>query len=347
MIFGLLTHYYFLVFAFFTCAFMTLWMFIKKRTDIVKRYVGIMMGAFAASALMWNDLLLDVFFSYRGKGAFNNMLTIKEWFGKARDYFLIIFNSISGIPFWWFGVTCTILFTIYVFCSVRSIRDKKEEEALPSDEEQVNIGRLDERHMMVYHMVFAVLFDAIVVAIVAPHRSDRYIFNLLPAVVLVISFALKVFIEKIFEGRTRIIASVIAGIVALTVVIWGYETRGVNYLYKEYAETKSILKEYTDRPALLVTYKNKRYASCTSSYFLKDFPKTFVIKDGDYSHLGEAVASLSEDTECVACFVSNELDTDSAISGVCEATGCENKGVLADIEGVRVYELGVKKDGSF
>ncbi len=325
---GVLTHYYFLVFGFFTCAFMVLGLTFKKKFKVMFVYAGIMLGALGLSVLVWNDIYLDLLTSSRGEQAVAGALNTSEWFGLISEYAVLIVGEISGIPFVCFAAGLVVLGAAYIILSLKRREDGAED-------------RFDQRHMIFYQMIVAVIMDAVIIAIVAPYRSGRYICNLLPAIMLILAFVLKGVVDKITAEKARIITGIIIGVGALAMVISGYYVHHVNYLVPDYERVEEVLKDYHDLPVLLVTDKNARYTSTTSSYFLKDFPNTYVVVAQMDKYLEEAFseAALDEDMSEFVCFVASTIDPDSTVARICELTGCENLGSIGEIEAAKIYVL--------
>lgn len=325
---GILTHYYFLVFGFFTCAFMVLGLMLKKKFKVMLAYAGVMLGALGLSVLVWNEIYLDLITSSRGEEAVAGALNTSEWFGLISEYAVLILGEISGIPFLCFAAGLVVLVVVYIILILRSGEEGAED-------------RFDQRHMIFYLMIVAVIMDAVIIAIVAPYRSGRYICNLLPAIILILVFSIKGVTDKITTGKARTITGIIIGVGALVVVASGYYIHDVGYLFSYYEQVGETLKDYHDHPVLLVTDRNKRYTSTASSYFLRDFPKTYVVVAQMDDHLEEAFneASREVDMSEFVCFVASTLDTDSTVARICELTGCENLGNIGEIEAAKIYVM--------
>ena len=92
---GTLTHYYFLVFLFFTALYYGVYMLIQRRYKDVIKYVFTYVLAGGASILIFPAMLEQIFSGYRGEEAFSALFTDSGYFLQLLEYLKLVTNECS------------------------------------------------------------------------------------------------------------------------------------------------------------------------------------------------------------------------------------------------------------
>ncbi len=93
---GIMTQYYFLVYAFFICAVIWCYSLWKRNYSFAVKYAVAMGAGIAAVLLIWPDILNDIFSGYRGEEAFGNLAAGDGWFTSLPEFFAVIDGELFG-----------------------------------------------------------------------------------------------------------------------------------------------------------------------------------------------------------------------------------------------------------
>lgn len=164
---GTLTHYYFLIFAFFEAAVYCIYKWRKNDKKSVQNYAVSMLISAAVCTAAFPPMIRDIFFGYRGAESFSKLVTTDGFMHTiisiARMYAARLFGNFS-IP---------VLFMISVLALACIIWYRKKEGKVPAD---------------VRHLVLVVPVGGffLMVAKTAPYVVDRYYLGASAAAVLVL-----------------------------------------------------------------------------------------------------------------------------------------------------------------
>ena len=336
---GTLTHYYFLIFLFFISLFMTLWFIMKIKIKMMFTYTGVILTSVLMSLIIWPDIVYDLFGGYRGTEAIDSMKNTQEWHDSTIEFLKIAYNQVFGIPMKLILEIIALLIVISIVNALFRIKCINNKESISfiferKEKKQAIEIRIDYRYIVEVHMIFVILFTFIIISIIAPYKTNRYIFNILPLAFLVIAFILKVYIDMTGLGNNTYFC-IIIGVISLFIVLATYGSNRENYLYKNDAESRIALQAYNNCPCIMVADHNRRYFSCTSSVYLLDLQKVFVVNADEIDKLDTAFPEGYP--EQILCFIDKQLNVDSIVSGIKEQTGYKNHNTITVASGMPVY----------
>lgn len=296
-IMGILSHYYFLIYAFFISAFIWVYAVIVKKYRFAWKYALAMAIGILGSYLIWPDMINDVFTGYRGEEAFENFAGSADW--SSFKEFLSLAN---GELFSGCGGLFLIILALALICIMISIRWKVEKHMTQEGVIRILCERREQRKkaefqitcadIIIIQIIFAVLCYIYLISKIAPYREDRYIFNIFPMVMLMTVYAAHKLLSRLPGGRTCGMAALF---VMLAVMAFGYISPGVNYLYKGTQEKIDIANLYADLPALYINNGSTFRACGDSVYFSKALATYPTTADG-INTLADALIQL-EGTE--------------------------------------------------
>lgn len=341
-IFGILCHYYFLVYAFGICIFIWVCALVMKRYHFAVKYALTMAAGILGAYLIWPDMKNDIFSGYRGEEAFGNFAGNMNW-DHFREFLSLadaeLFGSCGGV--FLLVLLCAIL---YILISGRWRIGKRFAETgeFSVTFEKKERPKKTEFRVRYYDPVFlqisfAVLFYIFVISKIAPYREDRYIFNVFPMVFLLAIYAVNR-LGNVPGGRQ------LEKIVSWMLIVFmgvGYFTSGVNYLYKGTGKKLETADLYSDLPVFYVN-NGSTFRACGDSVY---FSKAYAVypmspaSEVDFSDKLELLA-YSEDTEMSRCLVYIDLNIsggDAILDQVRDSLGAGEVRQLYQTEYSAVY----------
>ncbi len=342
VVLGILTHYYYLIFIFFISLFMVLWFLMNGKIRMMFTYAGWILTSVLVSLIIWPDIIWDLVGGYRGTEAIDNMKNANGWNDSIIEFIKVAYNQVFGISVKYIFAIIVLLVLISIMNMLFRIKCIKKKDCIvfiferKEKKETLEI-KIDYRYIVELHIIFVILFTFIIVSIIAPFKTNRYIFNILPLVFIVIAFILKEYIDMTGLGNSTYFC-IIVGVVSLLIVLATHGSNAENNLYKKDKESRRVIQAYNTCPCVMVTDHNRRYFSCTSSIYLMDLQNTFVVNADEIDELVNAFPRGYP--EQILCFVDKQLDVDSIVSDIEEQTGYKKHNKITDASGMPVYIFG-------
>jgi len=232
---GMLTQYYFVMYAFFVCCAAVLYMLLGKRYRD--------MFAFSAAALLGIAVFVAVFphvFSHMsanklvsGSSAAENLLNIKGYIRRILTFVMYMPKEmptalIAGV----LSFAACIVFFRRAWASV------------------CKSGAQTGHMLIIVIPAFAAL---IAIAVISPAFSSRYIYNLFPIFALAAAWALKTALDSVKVHSKGIKSALCIALCVLSVVF--LIRHQPDYIYPEHNERLDMLEEYADSPCIYFSEK--------------------------------------------------------------------------------------------
>lgn len=336
---GILTQYYFLIYAFLICVVIWGCSLLKRKYIFMTKYTCAMAISLAGSVLIWPDMLDDIFFGYRGEEAFTNLaegggltealrklLSIinGELFGKGAVLLLAFFVALLLVRFlsvWWCLETDIAEDgSVHMLFWKRNPRKKLEIRLLLQD-------------IVWVHILFAVSLYIIFMAQIAPYKEDRYIFPVFPMIVLLVVY----FVKRLISGMPKNIQTI--GITFLFLcMLAGYFSPGVNYLYRGTEDKLETASTYSNLPAFYVTLGSS-YRACGDSVYFSMARCTYPISGETLEKIPEALAGLgdTDNTRCLFYIDSFYENREQIVQEIAQMFPAKEMLFLFDTEYSSVY----------
>lgn len=294
-VFGTLTQYYFLIFAFFlsACTWIFLWLY--KRRSVIEYTITMFLGLLS-SYVIFPSMYNQIFKEYRGNEAFESIKSEFD-FGRLRNFINLLSKEIFSGKLKLLLLGIIILLLIGVFIHLYQVKCKPSEmgeiQLIFSRRkiEKISI-KITKNIIFIGFLSITTILDIIIIAKIAPYQSDRYIFNIQPVAILVIVVLGNTLCEWISK---RSDLKILCMIVMLLTIIYGYFTTGVGYLYRGGNERLKVANSYVELPIILLTYNNARFTSCNDAFYFQNGQNVYPIDekgiDEIYKVLDEVHAS--------------------------------------------------------
>lgn len=293
---GILNHFYFLVFAFFICSLLWGSILIKRDFSYAAKYALAMGAGILTSYLIWPYMMEDIFSGYRGVEAFNKLTADTNYGSTLRSFLNIFAGELLGI-----GGTAFFLLLLYGIFLLIISRIWKFEKAVTAEGISWKLNRKEKRttaaislkieDLYLLQIAIAVSFYLALVAKISPYEQDRYILNIYPLGMLILIY----FLFGVFQrcvGKT--FWSRLACGCMIAIVMSGYLSPGVNYIYPGFDEQLETAEKYAHLPAFYVTKGNNRYRVTGDSYFLARAHNLYPLKEDGIRSVSAALTRLEE-----------------------------------------------------
>lgn len=337
---GILSHYYFVIYAFFISAFIWVCSVIIKRYRFAVKYALTMAVGLLDSYLIWPDMRNDIFQGYRGEEALENFAGSADW-SSFKELFSIanaeLFGGCGGLL-----LIIAALALIYIVISVRwnvdkhitqegSVRIRCERKA-KKQQTEFQISYAD---IVMIQIFLAVVCYIYLIAKIAPYREDRYIFNTFPMIILIVTYAAHKLLATLSADRASRIIVLFAMIAVMAV---GYISPGVNYLYKGTKRNLTVADLYSDLPVMYIT-GGSTFRTCGDSIYLSKAPVTYPTKADGIGGLSDALGQLDgmETSRCLVYIDLEITDLNTIVSQLKQELGVNEVRYLFDTEYSAVY----------
>ncbi len=256
---GLLTQYYFLVFAFFLCFLFWLTLILARRWKQAAAYAGLAAGSVLAGAAVCPNFLFDTLKSHRGAEAVSNAAKTTGWFDRSHAFFGIINTHLLGSVGFAAGILLLLLLLAKWGKRVQAMSLSAGEEGpvfriqlkeiIPPDTRKSCVT-LKVVSLFSVTVFLASLLYVMTISLVAPFWNLRYLFAAIPGLALSICYGLNRLLAAAgFSPRVRSLAA--AALILLELI--GYLGSGVEYLYRGTEEQLRILDGFGAKRAIVIT----------------------------------------------------------------------------------------------
>lgn len=313
-VFGFLTQFYFVIFAFFVCAVFWLFILLNRKYRLAVEYAVTMVTGLVISFLLWPSMYHQIFEGYRGQEAFENFKE-ESGGGYFRDFIGIISNELFARK----NIILLLLVVLLLITIVFTVLFKMES----IEKEKVGI---------IFNITVAVMFYVGMIAKISPYRSDRYIFNVLPLVVLVGVIPVRWISDCTL--KRNIIGDICIAMMGILMLL-SYKTTGVQHLYVGTADAIAISDEYSRLPVVLLTSNTRIGSSCVSICF-QNGQNVYPTDQSGIDTIPGALESVGWENEFVL-YIDSISDDMNALNAVEEAVGASSARWLYDVGRSTVY----------
>ncbi len=269
---GLLTQYYYVFYACFLCAAYVIWALIKKKYKDLAWFVPCALAG-ALSLILIFPAAMDHLFSGKlvsGENAVDNLKNISQYAGRL--------STFTGYAR--HGLKASVYTGLFCIAGLAAV--------VPNVKKACRSGdvRLD-------WMVFIVpaFLTFILVAVISPVDEPRYIYNIMPAFVLTVSFLLYLLTAAVGEKRATSAVQAVIFLAITGAALLVARTAPPDYLYPEHAEYNAVLEKLKDDPC--VYFSDEHFEPITESLIqLLKFEEFYVTSqdslDGMLEYTGDA-----------------------------------------------------------
>lgn len=275
---GILSQYYFLIFAFYTCAITFFILLVRRKFDDAKGFFFTEIFSVFCAELLFPRMFIRLLFGDRGTEALNNF-TSSNFLLKLKDIMLVINNEIfAGNGF--IIITSTLL-VIFLALIIRKYRNKT----------------VFLEDIFIIQMMMVTLFYIVTVTKIAPYMSDRYFMCIFPISLICISYCIYNGIKIIFsniEKKDVISFSVLTCFIVLNLML-GFKTQKINYIYRNQIERRSLINTYGDLPTIVMNNDIYDDSILKWNFELQEYSHLYLCRHKNLSDLNKALDKKMND----------------------------------------------------
>ena len=270
---GLLTQYYFVFYAFFLCGFFVIYALCKKEFKKAGIFAASAFGAVGIFILVFpacfDHLFADALVS--GGSAVENLKSVWQYSERLSWFFMESSHRMKGFIY--------VSAALVVLCVLRVRR---------------LWGALKRKELRLDSLVIIVpaFFTFALVAIISPVAEIRYIYNIVPIIVLCAALAMY-WLWEIDRDTAPAAVKWLAVAVIAAVALFQCRALAPDYLFDEYSDYDELLSAHSDAPCV---YMNDNYYSPITYDMLQlmNFDDFLVTADADSEALAEYIGEAKE-----------------------------------------------------
>jgi hypothetical protein len=301
---GLMTQYYFVFYAFFLCAAYVLWALVKKQYKALAWFIPCALIGALSLLLVFPAALRQLFSGelVSGESALDNLKNGALYAVRLRTFLGFARHGLKAAIY-------TGLICIGGLCGI-----------FP----QVQNASFDHRFNWKWLVLLIPAYITFVlVAVISPVDEPRYIYNIMPAFVLTVSFLLYLLETTLGKKKISDTVRALVFLAAACLALWQARTVPPDYLYPEHAEYNRTLEAYADKPCVMFAAPTAAFMPLTEDLIqLKIFPEVYVT---DQESLAPMLKYLGDADEAVvyidtSVFWSSGYDADALLKRIADET---------------------------
>lgn len=313
LVLGVLTHYYFILLAFFLAA----WYFVKfwaqKRfREECYFHVLIEISALICLALfpaMWNHIFND----YRGEGARENLVQLSGFGANLKSMFNFLNEQLFGGWLWWLVAAAAVLLVI---CLIKN-------KAFPWKELQ-----------KLYPVLFMTAGYFMLVTKIAPYITDRYLMPIYPFVYLMVVGGFCWLLGKLIRPEAAI---ALCGAVFLGLSAGSFSKGTPGYAGADFQQHLDLAKEYSDTYCVYIDREYDWWEYYHSIQLLKEYKSFFCISYAAITDdIQTGMEALGGEKEVIVYVGDSELN-EEITAYIQETVGAERMELIDEYSRWKIY----------
>lgn len=189
---GILTHYYFIIYLFYSCAIYGGWLLVSKMWKHLVGFITVMLGSVGISYLIFPAMTSHIFLGYRGEQSFDNLLH-SQW-GTSLKFFVQKLDNIFG------GLLLAVI-AVSCICLLKNAG-------------KLNLKKTENIHIIMIILVPGILYFLTITKI-AVLMDERYISPIFGISVILLVWGIEKLIDMMSAGKSAktAIAICIVGVI--------------------------------------------------------------------------------------------------------------------------------------
>ena len=333
---GVMTHYYYIVFACFMSIIYCIYLLYKKKIKYLVGYCLTMFGSLGSAVLFYPALINHIFLGYRGTEAVTNFSettsSLQTTFFNFASYYEIVNSSLFSNTLNYF-LLIFVLLILYVSLKKLFERNRKK----LTERQEILWEKNKKSILMLLGLLFSSVMYVFIIAQVAPYKADRYIFPILPLIILAAVVIFVLFISQLFADKK--VCFILLGFFVVFNLVYTYTNESVNYLYEN--RDMSYLTDHENiinKQTAVLFYDNSRVSGAqvtNSSQYLvyHDSSYIFNTKTGI-----EKMKELEQDQKRTIIYFGYVVDAETFAAEILEKTNFTKYTLIDDSIGAYIFE---------
>ena len=316
-IFGILSQYYFLFFAFFFCGFVSIYFFVKKDWNMLGCYIATEISSVAAAELLFPRMMVRLLFGDRGSEALENMLHGSGYGSQLRSVLEIINQELFG----GYGTAVLVISTVLLAAGAVVCRHKKERFSVSDG---------------VALLALATACGYILaVTKIAPYQVDRYFMCVFPLLILYTFYGICRGVFALTKKNRRCAA--IAAIVLVVLTFVCTASGEISYIYPDGTERAEKLKAYENLPVVALNGDYYNDSVLQWAFEFQDFDHVFLCRNNTVSDIAIAAEDHMLDNGFLLYVHQDTTDEEALFEEIGRWIEIEEYLNITDAQGCRVY----------
>ena len=301
---GLMTQYYFVFYAFFLCAAYVLWALVRRQYKALAWFIPCALVGALSLLLVFPAALRHLFAEdlVSGGSAVENLKNTARYALRLKTFGGFARHGLRAAIYT--GLVC-----VGALCGV-----------FPKLRKASFDGRINWDWLV---LIVPAFVSFALVAIISPVDEPRYIYNLIPAFVLTVSFLVYLLETSLGEKKISDTVRAFAFLAVAALALWEARTVPPDYLYPEHAEYNAILSEHKDAPCVVFAEPEDAFMPMTEDLIqLLTFPEVYVTDQKSLAPMREYVGGAAEAVVYIdtSVFWSSGYDAGELIRRIAEET---------------------------
>ena len=325
-IFGILSQYYFLFFAFFFCGFICIYLLVKKDWNMLRCYMLTEISAVAAAELLFPRMVVRLFFGDRGSEALGNLVDGSGYISQLKAVLEIINRELFG------GHGLAVL-AVSIVCLLISavLCNSRKQKPFPGGQ-------------YVTLLLLTAAFYIMAVTKIAPYQVDRYFMCIFPLVSICAVYGLyccALAISTALPRSTRactITAAVVLAVFTLSNTVSG----DISYIYSDGAERAAVLSQYKELPVIALNGDEYNDSVLQWAFEFQNYEDVFLCNNNGFSDLN----LVSQDRRLKNGFLlyvhQEQMEAEDLLARISEYLDVDSYPEITDIQQCRVFYCMIK-----
>lgn len=282
ILFGTLTQYYFIFYAFFVCLGYDIYLLLKKDYKKFFKFSIFALLGVVLVYLIFPACINHVFRkgSVSGSGILGRLADFGNYPKALYDF--------SSLLIKYFSVQIILILLLVTIILISIIKKNK-------------YNKVEKKDLKLNALIIIVpsVFTFILVSLISPYVSARYFYNIVPVFSIMIIYLIYILNKKINIKKINYIYIVIS----IVVIIMSFVIKP-EWLYKEQQPVIDIARAIGNSPSIYIT-KNNNPAITQDLIFLVNLKSAYVTKNEDSKKLDEYIRKNRKEKQPVMVFISH------------------------------------------
>jgi hypothetical protein len=335
---GVLTQYYFLIFAFFWASLCFLVLLLRRQWRQSVVYVASLLGAFFAAYFIFPQSIQHLFSSYRGATAAANLAAVSDMPSRLRTMLAILSGQQFGglLPELAAILACLLVWAL--ICGRRASPTTPGRRGVgPSIAPSVAWTLRSARNaavedVLLVSLTVSTIGTLIVVAKISPLLTSRYLFFIYPVVTLTAVGWILRLCSALVPNRQVLGAGVLC--VFLVATGLSYKRGWVHYARADYATVLATARAYANYDCVYVT--ERTWVVVSSTLELANFRRTYVVRSAGVTGL-PAILGDPADEKGIVMYIDAEANGQDILASVLASTRYDSSTLLYSTDFSKAY----------
>lgn len=325
-IFGILSQYYFLFFAFFFCGFICVYLLVKKDWNMLRCYMLTEISAVAAAELLFPRMIVRLLFGDRGSEALGNLVNGSGYFVRLNSVLEIINREL------WGGHGLAVIAGSVAFLVIAAVLCRhKKQKPFPNG-----------LYIVLLFLVSACYL--VVVTKIAPYQVDRYFMCIFPFLSICAVYGLCCCVLAVSAAApgAKLVCTAAAALVLSIFTLSNTLSGEVSYVYSDGAERAAVLSQYRNYPVVALNGDEYNDSVLQWAFEFQEYEHVFLCRNNCLADLSLASQHGELENGFLLYVHQEQMDTEDLFLRISEYLDVQSYEVITNVQQCRVFYCTVK-----